>query len=59
MERGVGREEKKGGRKGRRQGSTERRGREREIPKTPILKAFCQTQMSQNVVLLNCAGMHR
>ena len=35
MERGVGREEKKGGRKARRQGRTERRGKEREIPKHP------------------------
>ena len=56
-----GRERKrKGERKGRKQGSTERRGRETEIPKTSILKAFCETQMSQKVeVLLNCAGMHR
>ena len=57
-ERGRERREK-GREEGEEAGKDREKRKGKRNPKTPILKAFCETQMSQNVVLLNCAGMQR
>lgn len=55
-----GRERRETGREeGEEAGKDREKRKGKRNPKTPILKVFCETQMSQNAVLLKCAGMHR